>query len=89
MTRADVEAAARRFLAIGGRVMIWPDGRLQGAISVAAIYSLNLTPEQTREREAVSRNFSRAEHGARATLADLTRTNGRPENGFIIWEGAA
>lgn len=79
---------ARRFLAIGGRLMINPAGKLEEAISMDAMFSLKLTSRQRAHALRVNRAISALSDQRQAEARQLVRQHGHPRpGGWIVWRG--
>jgi len=89
---APTVAAAHAFVAIGGRLMIDPQGRYASTIDTAALFESTTNPPPDpsafAERREIASRFVRIERRHRKCLAQLAREHGRPVNGWLVWEGA-
>lgn len=78
-----------RFLAIGGRFMIDPQGQPDAAINMRRILSLE-TPEQERTRLRRSARAAQALIDQRRDqIVTLIRQHGRQSAGWLLWENVA
>jgi hypothetical protein len=80
-----VIAAAERFVAAGGRLMISPRGRLLTAIDLGMIY---VTAVENEARRESARAFRRAtlRRGSVRRLRRLVVTQGKPVGGWLVLE---
>jgi hypothetical protein len=80
-----VIAAAERFLAIGGRLMISPRGRLLTAIDFGLLY---ITAPEDGVRRETARTFRRAslQRGSTRRLKRMVITRGKPVSGWLVLE---
>jgi hypothetical protein len=78
---------ASRFLAIGGRLMIHPSGRLEFGINMHPMLALD-TPESERRRLLRRTRAARRLIDRRGgQVAALIQQHGRPVSGWSVWEG--
>lgn len=84
---ASLMETAEAWLSIGGRIMIYPDNSLDGALSAEHLFSLNLSDEEAERRMGIARAYNAAQDADPAGLATLVREYGEPTaNAFIVWE---
>jgi hypothetical protein len=81
---------ARSFVAIGGRLMIDPQGRYITGIDMARLFErTSPNPEDSTPfayRRMVARRFTNAEQGQKAALTALIRKRGKSTpHGWIVW----
>lgn len=82
--------AARAFLAIGGRIMIAPDGKLVSMIDAKRLLArTHPNPEPSapfKARRRIASGYNLAEHRDPAGIASLVVANGQPVNGWLVWQ---
>lgn len=84
---ATLMETAKAWLSIGGRVLIFPDGRVDGALSAEHLLSLKLAPAEAERRMAIAKAYNAAQEADADGLAALARENGtQTGNGFVVWE---
>ncbi len=84
---ASLMETAKAWLSIGGRIMIFPDNSLDGALSAEHLFSLKLSDEEAERRMGIARAYNTAQAENPAGLATLVREYGEPTaNAFIVWE---
>ncbi|PXA96957.1 hypothetical protein DMC47_16135 [Nostoc sp. 3335mG] len=84
---ATLMETAKGWLSIGGRILIFPDGRVDGALSAEHLLSLKLAPAEAERRMAIAKAYNAAQDADADGLAALVRENGTPTgNGFVVWE---
>ena len=84
---ANLMDTAKEWLSIGGRILIFPDGRVDGALSAEHLLSLKLAPAEAERRMAIAKAYNAAQDADADGLAALVRENGTPTgNGFVVWE---
>ena len=86
--RLHREAGA--FIAIGGRLMIDPQGNFRNAIDMARLFERTWPnpqdPAPFEHRRKVARRYDAAEHGNEARLASIVAAKGKPTpNGWLVW----
>lgn len=87
MTVAALMETAKAWLSIGGRILIFPDGRVDGALSAEHLLSLKLAPAEAERRMTIAKAYNAAQDADADGLAALVRENGTATgNGFIVWE---
>lgn len=84
---SSTHCIASRFLAIGGRLMIHPSGKLDFGIDMHRMLSTS-TPDRERRRllrrtRATSRLIDRRGD----QIAALIHQHGKPVSGWAVWEG--
>lgn len=84
---ASLMQTAETWLSIGGRIMIYPDNSLDGALSAEHLFSLKLSDEEAERRMTIAQAYNAAQAEDPAGLATLVREYGEPTaNAFIVWE---
>ena len=87
---AVLTTRAKRFVRIGGRLLIDRRGNLHAAIGMQHLFGPGLSSEQARRRMSIARRITAAEQNRRrrAALTAIVRANGkRRPNGWTVWEG--
>ncbi len=86
----SLHSTARAFLAIGGRIMLNPEGRLESAISMDRLFERtwpNPEPAEAFEaRRRVHRRYDRVERRHPAELRQIVQERGEPVNGWLVWQ---
>jgi hypothetical protein len=87
ITPTPITALARDFLAIGGRIMLNPEGGVESAINPMLILGRGVSGPDRRTRRARLRAFVQAEQRHATALAVLVAQNGAARgNGWQVWE---
>ncbi len=85
-----IAVIARGFLAIGGRIMVSPAGRVESAINARIILGQNVARKDRRACRDNLRAMARAEERNTRELTSLVTAHGaRRRDGWIVWEGRA
>jgi len=89
-TVASLARLASSFVAIGGRLMLDPQGRYMTGIDMARLFERTRpNPEDPAPfvyRRIVARRFTHAERGQEAALAEMIRKRGTARaHGWIVW----
>ena len=87
---ALIARAAGRFVAIGGRLMINPNGGYEASIDMARLFERTWPnphdPAPFVGRRRVAMQFNTVERGREAEIADLVRQRGKlTQNGWLVW----
>jgi len=85
--------AAGSFIAIGGRLMLDPEGNFRSAIDMARLFERTWPipddPAPFEHRRKVARKYDAAERGNEGRLASLVAAKGtHTPNGWLVWEAA-
>jgi hypothetical protein len=88
LRRLSREAGA--FIAIGGRLMIDPEGNFLSAIGAQHLFERASEPHEAEAcaiRRLVARRYDAAERGNERSLASIVAAKGkRTPNGWLVWE---
>ena len=77
---------ARRFFALGGRLMIDPAGKLVEGISMAALFGLDLSDRERAHALRVNRAIEALGRRRRAETRRLIQQHGHAlPSGWVVW----
>lgn len=89
----SVVTSARSFLAIGGRIMIDPKGRLFSTIDLKLLLERTWPdpepPAPFERRRRVAKLYDRVEQSNKPEIVHLVTKHGKPVNGWLVWEATA
>ena len=84
---ATTKRIASRFLAIGGRFIIKPNGEPDFGIDFGPLLSLKTPDRERRHRLRLTRAARKLVDERGADLADMVRQSGATTGAWIVWEG--
>ena len=89
MARPNIARLADAFVAIGGRIMVNPDGAVETAVDFLALYGRDVPESVAEARRNTTRAIVNAKGASVARLARLVHRNGTPHpSGWQVWGGA-